>query len=217
VYLQVFLTVRTVGVPHVAPEDRYLVDRVRTFSGLYIATIRFGYRDIKSLEDVVHPLRDRIVALEARSDPANLDKKVRIIDESIETAVTHIVSLIFRNTHFIVELAAYPCLLSISYRTSTLSPIPLRRNLESFATSASSSSKRSTVASRSTLTNTSNTASEKIKMCYECRLSLPSRSPFLSHPRSHASSHHLYRPLCLCQVLETCLNCLPFLSFVSQI
>ncbi|GAA5906430.1 uncharacterized protein JCM6883_004477 [Sporobolomyces salmoneus] len=86
----VFLTVRTVGVPHVAHEDRYLVDRVRTFSGLYIATIRFGYRDIKSLENVVHPLRDRIVALEARSDPANLDKKVRIIDESIETAVTHI-------------------------------------------------------------------------------------------------------------------------------
>ncbi|GAA5964905.1 hypothetical protein JCM3765_004101 [Sporobolomyces pararoseus] len=86
----VFLTVRTVGVPHVAQEDRYLVDRVRTFSGLYIATIRFGYRDIKSLENVVHPLRDRIVALEARSDPANFDKRVRIIDESIETAVTHI-------------------------------------------------------------------------------------------------------------------------------
>ncbi|GAA5833011.1 hypothetical protein JCM3766R1_000398 [Sporobolomyces carnicolor] len=86
----VFLTVRTVGIPHVAQEDRYLVDRVRTFSGLYIATIRFGYRDVKSLENVVHPLRDRIIALEARSDPANLDKKVRIIDESIETAVTHI-------------------------------------------------------------------------------------------------------------------------------
>lgn len=59
---------------------------------MYIATIRFGYRDVKSLENVVHPLRDRIIALEARSDPANLDKKVRIIDESIETAVTHIVS-----------------------------------------------------------------------------------------------------------------------------
>ncbi|GAA5996914.1 hypothetical protein JCM5350_005065 [Sporobolomyces pararoseus] len=86
----VFLTVRTVGVPHVAQEDRYLVDRVRTFSGLYIATVRFGYRDIKSLENVVRPLRDRIVALEARSDPANFDKRVRIIDESIETAVTHI-------------------------------------------------------------------------------------------------------------------------------
>ncbi|GAA6060739.1 hypothetical protein JCM10212_003783 [Sporobolomyces blumeae] len=86
----VFLTVRTVGVPHVASEDRYLVDRVRTFSGLYIATIRFGYRDIKSLENVVHPLRDRIVALEARSNPANLEKTVRVIDESIETAVTHI-------------------------------------------------------------------------------------------------------------------------------
>ncbi|GAA5879127.1 hypothetical protein JCM16303_001307 [Sporobolomyces ruberrimus] len=86
----VFLTVRIVGVPHVAPEDRYVVDRVRTFQGLYVCTLRFGYRDVKSLENIVHPLRDRIVALEARSDPANLDKKVRIIDEAIETAVTHI-------------------------------------------------------------------------------------------------------------------------------
>lgn len=131
-------------------------------------------------------------------------QKVRIIDESIETAVTHIVSLIFRNTHSIVELAAYLCLLSISYRISTSSPIPLRRNLESFATSANSSSKRSTVASRSTSTSTSNTASGKIKMYYECRLLLPSRSPLLSHPRSHASSHRLHRPLCSCQILETC-------------
>ncbi|GAA5826471.1 hypothetical protein JCM5353_001833 [Sporobolomyces roseus] len=86
----VFLTVRTVGVPHVSEEDRYLVDRVRTFNGTYVCTLRFGYRDVKSLENIVHPLRSRIVALEARSDPANLDKKVRIIDEAIETAVTHI-------------------------------------------------------------------------------------------------------------------------------
>ncbi|GAA5888418.1 hypothetical protein JCM5296_000623 [Sporobolomyces johnsonii] len=86
----VFLTVRTVGVPHVSDEDRYLVDRVRTFEGLYICTMRFGYRDAKDLSNVAVPLRERIVALEARSNPEGLEARVQKIDAAIDTSVTHI-------------------------------------------------------------------------------------------------------------------------------
>ncbi|BGO93261.1 hypothetical protein NBRC10512_000086 [Rhodotorula toruloides] len=88
----VFLSVRVVGVPHVTPEDRYLVDRLRQFDGLYTATVSFGYRDKIDLSDVARPLRDRIVALESRSVEGRgaLEEKVAKIDEALNGAVTHI-------------------------------------------------------------------------------------------------------------------------------
>ncbi|BGP41752.1 hypothetical protein JCM10450v2_005818 [Rhodotorula kratochvilovae] len=88
----VFLTVRVVGVPQVAFEDRFLVDRLRQFDGLYLATISFGYRDALDLSEIAPPLRDRIIALETRSahDGEELKDKVRKIDEAVQGAVTHI-------------------------------------------------------------------------------------------------------------------------------
>ncbi|GAA5820377.1 hypothetical protein JCM3770_000814 [Rhodotorula araucariae] len=88
----VFLTVRVVGVPHVAFEDRFLVDRLRQYEGLYIATISFGYRDVLDLSDVVPPLRDRIVALETRAarDAEELEQTVHRINAAVQGAVTHI-------------------------------------------------------------------------------------------------------------------------------
>ncbi|GAA5838703.1 hypothetical protein JCM9279_003833 [Rhodotorula babjevae] len=88
----VFLTVRVVGVPHVAFDDRFLVDRLRRFDGLFTATVSFGYRDKLDLSTIAPPLRDRIVALESRAqqDVDELKEKVRKIDEALAGAVTHI-------------------------------------------------------------------------------------------------------------------------------
>lgn len=89
--LQVFLSVRTVGVPTVAFEDRFLVERLRQFDGVFRATISFGYRDSVDLTNVIPALRDRIVALESRStqDPAALAAKVKKIDAAAKGTVTH--------------------------------------------------------------------------------------------------------------------------------
>ncbi|KAG0655829.1 hypothetical protein C6P46_000681 [Rhodotorula mucilaginosa] len=88
----VFLSVRTVGVPTVAFEDRFLVERLRQFDGVFRATISFGYRDSVDLTNVIPALRDRIVALESRStqDPAVLAAKVKKIDAAAKGTVTHI-------------------------------------------------------------------------------------------------------------------------------
>ncbi|GAA5889235.1 hypothetical protein JCM8208_007810 [Rhodotorula glutinis] len=88
----VFLTVRVVGVPHVAFDDRFLVDRLRRFDGLFTAVVSFGYRDKLDLSTLAPPLRDRIVALESRAqqDADELKEKVRKIDEALAGAVTHI-------------------------------------------------------------------------------------------------------------------------------
>ncbi|GAA6002540.1 KUP/HAK/KT family potassium transporter [Rhodotorula paludigena] len=88
----VFLTVRVVGVPYVAFEDRFLVERLRQFDGVYVATVSFGYRDAQDLSDIAPPLRDRIVALEARSYPHDeaFRDKIAKVDEAVKGAVTHI-------------------------------------------------------------------------------------------------------------------------------
>ncbi|GAA5958723.1 hypothetical protein JCM21900_002075 [Sporobolomyces salmonicolor] len=87
----VFLTVRVVGVPRVTDDaDRFLIDRVRSFEGLYIATIRFGYRDKLDLSNVSTPLRHRIAALEQRSDPEGYEERVQKMDKALDTAITHI-------------------------------------------------------------------------------------------------------------------------------
>ncbi|GAA5873740.1 hypothetical protein JCM3774_000155 [Rhodotorula dairenensis] len=88
----IFLSVRTVGVPTVAFDDRFLVERLRQFDGVFRATISFGYRDPIDLSDVISPLRDRIVALESRStqDPVALAGKIEKIDAAAKGTVTHI-------------------------------------------------------------------------------------------------------------------------------
>ncbi|BGP18030.1 hypothetical protein JCM10213_008435 [Rhodosporidiobolus nylandii] len=88
----VFLTVRTCGVPHVAPEDRFLVQRLPRYDGIYTSTISFGYRDTLDLSDVAGPLRNRIVALQTRTaaNAEELREKVAKLDAAVLGAVTHI-------------------------------------------------------------------------------------------------------------------------------
>lgn len=78
-------------MPHVAFDDRFLVDRLHRFDGLYVATVSFGYRDKLDLSDIAPPLRNRIVALESRAqqDADELKEKIRKIDEALRGAVTH--------------------------------------------------------------------------------------------------------------------------------
>ncbi|GAA5876103.1 hypothetical protein JCM8547_002637 [Rhodosporidiobolus lusitaniae] len=89
----IFLSIRTCGVPHVAPSDRYLVDKLRAFDGVFVATISFGFRDVVDLSDVAGPLSTRIIALESRSarNVEELNGTVRKVDQALHGAVTHIV------------------------------------------------------------------------------------------------------------------------------
>ncbi|KAM0748500.1 potassium transporter [Meredithblackwellia eburnea MCA 4105] len=86
----VFFNVRVVGVPHTHEDERWVVSRVRSFDGIYIATLRLGYRDPVDLSNVAAPLRERLVALEARAGPVEAAKKAAIIDAAIANSVTHI-------------------------------------------------------------------------------------------------------------------------------
>jgi KUP system potassium uptake protein len=94
----IFLNVLFVNVPHAASEDeRYLVSRVRSFDGLYLVTLRLGYRDPIDLTRVAGPIRERIVQLEAMDvapgevvESEALQVKIAAIDRAIGT-VTHIV------------------------------------------------------------------------------------------------------------------------------
>ncbi|GAA5914976.1 hypothetical protein JCM6882_001949 [Rhodosporidiobolus microsporus] len=88
----VFLTLRTVGVPHVAPHDRFLVDRQHRYEGVYAATISFGYRNVVDLSDIAGHLRTRIIALEMRSATCqeDLDEMIEKVDTAVKGAVTHI-------------------------------------------------------------------------------------------------------------------------------
>ncbi|GAA5828507.1 hypothetical protein JCM11251_000823 [Rhodosporidiobolus azoricus] len=88
----VFLTLRTLPVPHVSPADQILVERQRKYEGVYAATLSFGYRDQLDLSSLAKPLRDRIVALETRSAATKdaLKEVVAKIDAAVSGAVTHI-------------------------------------------------------------------------------------------------------------------------------
>lgn len=94
----IFLCVQVVNVPHTASEDeRYLVSRVRSFEGLYLVTLRLGYRDPIDLSRIAGPIRERIVQLEAMDvqpgevvESEALQEKVAAIDRAIGT-VTHVV------------------------------------------------------------------------------------------------------------------------------
>ncbi|ORY80251.1 potassium transporter [Leucosporidium creatinivorum] len=86
----IFFNVQVVGVAHTFEEERYLVSRIRSFEGMYIATLRLGYRDPIDLASVASPIRDLIVELERHSGEGDVARKIALIDASMEHAVTHI-------------------------------------------------------------------------------------------------------------------------------
>lgn len=52
-------------------------------------TLRLGYRDPVDLTNITKPIRDRIVALEAREGPEVAKERANMIDAAMENAVTH--------------------------------------------------------------------------------------------------------------------------------
>lgn len=70
-------------------EERLVVSKVRSFAGIYIATLRLGYRDPIDLSNVHGQVRDCIVELERACDPVGAGEKVRLIDRALERSVTH--------------------------------------------------------------------------------------------------------------------------------
>lgn len=87
----VFFNLRVVGIPHTNDEQRFIVSRVRSFDGIYIATIRLGYRDPINLADIARPIRDRIVAIEScgGEEVEEIRERIRMIDNAMELSVTH--------------------------------------------------------------------------------------------------------------------------------
>lgn len=86
----VFFNIRVVGVPYTTDEERYIVSRVRSFQGVYIATLRLGYRDPIDLRDVAGPIKDRIIAIERTGEVEGVEERVRLIESCQARAVTHI-------------------------------------------------------------------------------------------------------------------------------
>lgn len=87
--LQVFFNIRVVGIPHTEEEERYVVSRVRSFEGVYVATLRLGYRDPIDLANVATPIRDRIVGIEANGGEGDVVERLKLIDAAMGRAVTH--------------------------------------------------------------------------------------------------------------------------------
>jgi KUP system potassium uptake protein len=88
--LQVFFNIRVVGVPYTTDEERYIVSRVRSFDGVYIATLRLGYRDPIDLREIAGPIKDRIIGIERMGETEGLEERVRVIESCQLRAVTHI-------------------------------------------------------------------------------------------------------------------------------
>lgn len=77
---QVFLSTVIVGQSHVEAEDRYIISKNRQVEGLYSITAQLGYRDGRP--DYISDILERLVSLEAMSDP----KRAAINIEAIRTA-----------------------------------------------------------------------------------------------------------------------------------
>jgi KUP system potassium uptake protein len=83
----VLFNIVVTGVAHTEAVDRFVVSRVPTFDGIYVATLRLGYRDPIDLEGVAAGVREAIVGLERRSGEGG-DERIRRVEVSIRT-VTH--------------------------------------------------------------------------------------------------------------------------------
>lgn len=67
---QIFLSLRVLAVPRIPPKDQLLVDRIRSFKGMFSATLRLGYMDSLDLQNFGEVLVTEISELEASTvDP----------------------------------------------------------------------------------------------------------------------------------------------------
>ncbi|GAA98272.1 uncharacterized protein L969DRAFT_341840 [Mixia osmundae IAM 14324] len=85
----VFLAIKTVNVPHLQEEDKYMVDKLRAIDGLYVMRYRLGYRDKVDLRNMVQPVLQRIVDMERGGrlpgTAAEIDAKVALIEAAART------------------------------------------------------------------------------------------------------------------------------------
>lgn len=56
---------------------------------MYVATLRLGYRDPIDLSSIALPIRNRIVELERHFGEGDVARKISLIDNAMEHAVTH--------------------------------------------------------------------------------------------------------------------------------
>ncbi|KZT21026.1 potassium transporter [Neolentinus lepideus HHB14362 ss-1] len=84
----IFLSVRVIPTARIAPEDRYVVDKVRSVDGFYAATYNLGFRE--DFDVKIDEIIEQICTLEARVDPENASERVKWIRQAAATP-THIV------------------------------------------------------------------------------------------------------------------------------
>ncbi|KIY68292.1 potassium transporter [Cylindrobasidium torrendii FP15055 ss-10] len=84
----IFLSISIVPFARVAPEDRYIVTKVRSIEGFYGATYCIGFRDKFDVQ--ISDLIERICELEMRMDPQRapvLIEKIR----NVSSSTTHVI------------------------------------------------------------------------------------------------------------------------------
>jgi len=87
----IFLSVRTMNINHVPPEERYNVTKVRTIQGFYGVTYALGFRDHFSMQ--IDEIIDKICLLESRvgaNDEAEAAATVAEIRAAVKQS-THII------------------------------------------------------------------------------------------------------------------------------
>ncbi|ORY35332.1 potassium transporter-domain-containing protein [Naematelia encephala] len=81
----IFLTTRVVGVPHVPEEDKYVVNKVRSFDGFYSVTMRNGYHD--RTPPSIPTFLPSLISLAAQSgSPSQVETL-----QAISSDVTHVI------------------------------------------------------------------------------------------------------------------------------
>ncbi|KAH8091723.1 potassium transporter [Cristinia sonorae] len=84
----IFLSVRVLPIAYVDPEERYIVNKVRTIEGFYGVTYHIGFRDTFDVD--VDAIIRQVADIEARNDPRTAANIIREIKE-VSVSSTHIV------------------------------------------------------------------------------------------------------------------------------
>ncbi|TCD67128.1 hypothetical protein EIP91_000468 [Steccherinum ochraceum] len=85
---QIFLSVRMLSVAHVAPSERYLVNKIHTIDGFYGVTYHLGFRD--EFDVNVTTIIDVICDIELKIDPRTSSAMIKEI-RAVANSPTHIV------------------------------------------------------------------------------------------------------------------------------
>lgn len=87
----VFFSILVVEKAYTTEDERYVVSRVRSFDGIYIAKLFVGYRDVVDLTTIAQPIFESIKSLERSSDDPEAEERIVAIQSAMTQSVTHIV------------------------------------------------------------------------------------------------------------------------------